>query len=574
MNALIRFRSRLAVASGLLLSAAYPGGSQGQPAIPPPYGTNIHLTEKDFVGLRSFRSQDRIVGTYYFYWYSTETGEHIRNGDGSDALTDHPARMEGFSYRSVAWHKQQLQDMIAAGIDVVLPVFWGAPSEQAAKTELHWSYVGLEQLVKARDELLREGKSPPLIGLFYDTSTLQHNAWRQHIDLTTDYGKQWFYATVRDFFSVVPLRHWAMLEGKPIVLLYAAAFAKNHDQGFIDFTRREFARDFGGCTPWIAAEVSWQVRAESKVAWGGALGLRNPGVASLGPGYDHSAVPGREPLIVKRENGAFYSRNWEKFLRRPSHFVMVETWNEFHEGTDVAESKEYGRKYIEETRLYADRFKQGWKPSWPAGPFRGARSVEAILGANSQERGLSLVDNEDGRTVPATAGGRPCRAIKPVPKLGRYVYFAVDDSFKSAEACAFVLEVEYFDSAAGTLSVEFDGNQSEAPFSGAYSKAAETVTLRGEKTWKTARFYLRGAQFLNSQNGNADLRLVVTGPEFMVRRVALEVERPKVETEVRKKAEVRHPKFEQGNQHYSAAGGAGNSSSVGSLKTCQTAEES
>lgn len=520
MNTVIRHRGCCAAAS-LIFFLAFIGILRGQPAIPPAYGTNIHLSEKDFVGVPSFTPQDRIVGTYYFYWYSTETGEHIRNGDGTDALTDHPARMEGFSYRSVAWHKQQLQDMMAAGIDVVLPVFWGAPSEQDPKRHLHWSYVGVEQLVKARDELLREGKRPPRIGLFYDTSTLQHNAWGQHIDLTTDYGKKWFYATVRDFFSMVPPRHWAMIDGKPIVLLYAAGFAKNHDQGFIDFTRKEFARDFGGRTPWIAAEVSWRVRADSKVAWGGALGIRNTGVASLGPGYDHLAVPGRRPLIVPRENGAFYARNWEKFLRRPAHFVMVETWNEFHEGTDVADSREYGRKNIEETRLYVDRFKQGWKPPWPAGPFRGARSVEVNLGAKDQERGLRLVDNEDGHTMPATAGGNACRAIKPAPNLGHYIYFAVDDSFKSPDASTFLLEVEYFDSAAGMLAVEFDGSRPDAPFSGAYSRAKETVALKGDKTWKTARFTLSGARFLNSQNGGADLRLALTGPEFMVRRVAL-----------------------------------------------------
>jgi hypothetical protein len=512
----------LAYAIGLVLFLDQTRGwLRGQPAIPPAYGTNIHLAEKDFTSSRSFTLQDRLVGTYYFYWYSTETGEHIRNGDGSDALTDHPARTEGFSYRSAAWHKQQLKDMIAAGIDVVLPVFWGAPSEQDPKAELHWSYPGVEQLVKARDELLREGQKPPRVGLFYDTSTLQHNAWHQHIDLTGGYGQQWFYATVRDFFSMVPPRHWAMIDGKPIVLLYAAAFAKNHDQGFIDFTKREFAREFGGRTPWIAAEVSWAVQADSKVAWGGALGLKNPGVASLGPGYDHSAVPGRTPLIVKREDGAFYARNWQKFLRRPSHFVMVETWNEFHEGTDVAESHEYGRRYIDQTRLFADRFKQGWKPSWPTGPFLGARSVELHLAAQNQERGLRLVENEDGRTIPASVGGSQCRAIQRVPKFGSYLYFAADDSFKSADPSSFVLEVECFDAAAGALTVEFDGSQADAPFSGAYSRAAEVITLSGDKGWKTARFTLRDARFLNSQNGNADLRLAITAPEFMVRRVVL-----------------------------------------------------
>ena len=189
--------------------------------IPPAYGRNIHLTEKDFAGSHSFLRGDKIVGTYYFYWYHADTREHIVDGDGTDALTTHPPTLEGFSYTSVAWHKQQLRDMIAAGIDVVLPVFWGAPSEQDAKAHLHWSYAGIGPLVQAREELLGEGKQPPRIGLFYDTSTLRHNAWGEHIDLTTTFGRQWFYATIRDFFSMVPPKHWAMIDRKPVVLLYS-----------------------------------------------------------------------------------------------------------------------------------------------------------------------------------------------------------------------------------------------------------------------------------------------------------------------------------------------------------------
>jgi len=54
--------------------------------------------------------------------------------------------------------------------------------------------------------------------------TYHTNQWHQHLDLTTDYGRQWFYATIRDFFSMVPPKHWAMIDSKPIVLLYSAAF--------------------------------------------------------------------------------------------------------------------------------------------------------------------------------------------------------------------------------------------------------------------------------------------------------------------------------------------------------------
>ncbi|MGZ8901750.1 MAG: DUF5010 domain-containing protein, partial [Limisphaerales bacterium] len=427
--------------------------------IPPAFGPHIQLRPSDFAAAKSFTASERIVGTYYFYWYDAPSNTHILNADRSDALTTHPPSLQGVSYKSVAWHRQQLEDMIAAGVDVVLPVFWGAPSEQDPKSQLHWSYEGLPPLVQAREELLRAGKQPPRIGLFYDTSTLQYNSWHEHQDLTTRRGAQWFYATVRDFFSLIPPRHWAMIEDKPIILLYSAAYAKNHDQSFVDHLRAEFPKQFGGRVPWLAREVSWQVKSDSVVAWGGAIALKNPGgIASVGPGYDHSAVPNRAPLIVDRRGGQFYEEQWIKLLRRPTGFVMVETWNEWHEGTDIAESREYARKYIQLTRKYSDLFKEGWIPPWPKGPYSQAMTVSITLGPDNQESGLRLIDNDDGVTVPAKFGSSHARAIAAGAGAGRYIYFAVDDSFKNSDASSPTLSVQYFDAAPGKLTLDFDGS--------------------------------------------------------------------------------------------------------------------
>jgi hypothetical protein len=357
--------------------------------------------------------------------------------------------------------------------------------------------------------------------LFYDTSTLQYNHWGLHLDLTSDYGKQWFYATIRDFFSMIPPKHWAMIDHQPIVLLYSAAFARKHDQGVLDYAKEQFPKEFGGRRPWVAREISWRLKADSTVAWGGALGLKNPGVAAVGPGYDHSAVPGRTPLVVNREGGKFYEENWLKLLRRPTFFVMVETWNEFHEGTDVCASKEYGRQYIELTRKYADLFKRGWKPPIPPGKYVNAPAVSIQLGRTNRESGLRQVENDDGVTVVGQSGGREGRAIQPTPNQGRYIYFIVDDSFKWAEAMNGLLEVEYFDAAPGTLAVEFDGSDPAAPFNGAYTSSAEVIKLAGSQTWKTAQFRLREARFLNGQNRGADLRLVVGANALTVRQVTL-----------------------------------------------------
>ena len=510
---------------GMVLLALALGVPETRAAeIVPPVGPFIHLASSDFAEAKSFDRTNRVVTTSYFYWYDVYSGAHLLNGDGTDALTDHPPTVTGFSFRSKAWHKAQLMDMNAAGIDVALPVYWGAPSERTpgkSAAEESWSYAGLGPLVEARDELLAEGKEAPRIGLFYDTSTLQFNRWNRQIDLTTDYGRRWFYESIRDFFSLIPPRHWAMIDGQPIIFLYSASFALHHDQSCIDYLRTNFANEFGGRKPYVVREISWSVESEQVYAWGGALGLKNPGVASIGPGYDHSAVPGRTPLIVHREAGQFFARNWESFLRRPSNLVTVETWNEYHEGTDIAASKEYGRTYLELNRKYADMFKQGVVPPRPRGAFTDARCVSLWLDATNRTEGLTQLDQADGVTAPAVMAGEPCRGVQRTVHGGRYVYLKVDDSFKWAPTMAVSLEVEFYDAAPGQLTVEFDGSDTKAAFNGAYSPSASVVALTGSRTWRKASFVLSGAVFNNSQNGGADLRLAVTPEEFYVRRVQL-----------------------------------------------------
>ena len=375
---------------------------------------------------------------------------------------------------------------------------------------------------------MQAGKQPPRIGLFYDTSTLQYNSWGDHIDLTTDFGREWFYESIRDFFSLIPPRHWAMIDGRPVVFLYSSSFAVAHDQSCIDYVRQSFARDFAGRVPYIVREISWRAQSDNVYAWGGALGLKNPGAASLGPGYNDSAVPGRGPLIVDREGGGFFERNWTRFLSNPSRIVAVETWNEYHEATEIAASVEYGRAYIESNRKYVDLFKAGVRLPPPRGSFSDVKFVSASLQATNAEDGLDQFEFADGATVATNAAGSACRAAVPAPS-GGYIYFRIDDSFKWAVSMQAELDVEYFDSAGGSFAVDFDGSDTNAPFNGAYSRSTTTVTLSGTRLWRTAYFRLGGARFMNSENGGADFRLAISADPFFVRRV--KVVRPGVPDE-------------------------------------------
>jgi hypothetical protein len=472
---------------------------------------------------KSFHLGERIVGTYYFYWYDAPSKRHVVNpGSNTDALTDHPPTLDGFSWKSVAWHKKQLSDMEDAGIDMALMVFWGGPSEHDPGSPKHWSYDGLQPLIAAREELLREGRHPPLIGLFYDTSTLKDNLWGEHVDMTTERGKQWFYATVRDFFSCIPPRHWAMIDGSPVVFLYVAGFAKDYDQSFVDYTKRNFANDFGGHVPYIATDYTWlkhQAKGDNFVIWGGALGLKRAGISELGPGYDQSAAVNRKRLIVPRDDGKFYEENWRLFLRRPTPIVMIETWNEFHEGTDICESREYGRKYIELTRKYVALFKQDKQENQSRGKYADAGNVEIVLGEHPAEDGLKLIQSGDGVTMPVRANGFD--AVRLANSSSSFIYFGVDESFKWSNAMDLRLIVEYFDASPGTFTVQFDGNDHSAPFFGAYTPTGQIVRLTGTRSWRRAEFDLRRARMWNLENADADFRLVVRAPELAVHSVSL-----------------------------------------------------
>jgi len=336
------------------------------PLAVPPAGKYIAPNVEEFDEAESFESSHKIVCTYYFYWYDVYSTAHIINNDGSDALVDHPADMTDFSYNSVNWHKKELKDMMTAGIDTLLPVYWGDTGN------MRWSVPGIEKLVEAEAELENEGLNPPQIGLFYDTSSLmvegELKKSGERPDLTVQFGKELFYKMIRDFYSLIPSRYWFEIDGKPVVWLYSAAFASKFDKSTIDFARQKFAEDFGGKELYIIGEVSWQkpsipkgsdIGLDNLYAWGAALAGPNfHGVAALGPGYDDHAVPGRTTPKREREDGKFYIEGWEQALTSGKNIVVIETWNELHEGTDVCETKEYDRQYIDLTSQFSRRFKK------------------------------------------------------------------------------------------------------------------------------------------------------------------------------------------------------------------------
>ena len=74
------------------------------------------------------------------------------------------------------------------------------------------------------------------------------------------------------------------------------------------------------------------------------------------PGYDDTKI--REPgLAVERFDGDLYRVQWRHAIEADSHWVLITSFNEWHEGSEIEPSAEFGQKYLDLTTEFAGQFK-------------------------------------------------------------------------------------------------------------------------------------------------------------------------------------------------------------------------
>ncbi len=74
------------------------------------------------------------------------------------------------------------------------------------------------------------------------------------------------------------------------------------------------------------------------------------------PGYDDTKI--RKPgLKADRQDGQTYRVLWEEAVKFRPDWVLITSWNEWHEGSEIEPSFETGERYIQLTGDYAPRFR-------------------------------------------------------------------------------------------------------------------------------------------------------------------------------------------------------------------------
>jgi hypothetical protein len=74
------------------------------------------------------------------------------------------------------------------------------------------------------------------------------------------------------------------------------------------------------------------------------------------PGYDDTKI--RKPgLAVKRYGGELYRVQWEEAIKADPHWILITSFNEWHEGSEIEPSLEYKQQYLDLTAKYTKIFK-------------------------------------------------------------------------------------------------------------------------------------------------------------------------------------------------------------------------
>ena len=81
------------------------------------------------------------------------------------------------------------------------------------------------------------------------------------------------------------------------------------------------------------------------------------------PGYDDRRVMGPGAgTYTDRGGGRLYRTLWRHGLRDGPDWVLINSFNQWHDGTEIEPSVEYGDRYLALTRRLADRFRQRTPP--------------------------------------------------------------------------------------------------------------------------------------------------------------------------------------------------------------------
>lgn len=212
----------------------------------------------------------------------------------------------------------------------------------------------------------------------------------EHIDGAGDPDTilRWLTVTVDDYASQPS---YLRVDGRPVVMAYAAQRATQ--AGWTEALRRLRA---SGRDVVLIGEGSNNTRlgafdgqfyypsndhpGDTIKAWDRAQSLnvrtyhllptdtvgRRVWVATVSPGYDDTHLTdGRVARVTPRANGDYYKTQWRAAFDNRADWIVITSWNEFLENTEIEATRLYGDAYLALTRVWSSTFRHLYPQAVP-----------------------------------------------------------------------------------------------------------------------------------------------------------------------------------------------------------------
>jgi glycosyl hydrolase family 99/SH3 domain-containing protein len=109
--------------------------------------------------------------------------------------------------------------------------------------------------------------------------------------------------------------------------------------------------------------VAWSPDVNATMSdWAGRVhraGADKLWVATVMPGYDDTRTTRPDRFARSRDDGNFYRATWQAAINSRPDWVIITSFNEWVEGTQIEPSVSYGSFYLDLTRELAAQFKSG-----------------------------------------------------------------------------------------------------------------------------------------------------------------------------------------------------------------------
>jgi hypothetical protein len=181
---------------------------------------------------------------------------------------------------------------------------------------------------------------------------------------------------------------WLHDAGRPVVFVYVRALrelspvdwgevadqVRHHNPGGVvlvaDSLDTKYVTAFDGASTYnITGQTHHksppQIREWAHAAYPRAVAAAGPGKISsvtVIPGYDDTKL-GRPPPrpVTERWGGETYRALWQEAVAAAPDYVLITSWNEWHEGSEIGPSVEYGSVMLNDTAGFAREFVAGRK---------------------------------------------------------------------------------------------------------------------------------------------------------------------------------------------------------------------